>query len=86
MELDLNSIEALMRLMQTFKIDRLKIQDLELTKTRHEGAKAETGAPPNLTSLPEEDILFWSTNAPPIPREALDEIALAPSKTKRTKG
>jgi hypothetical protein len=79
MDLNLESIEALLKMVSAHKIDKLKVGDLEIVKTRHEQPKAET--PAQLTRDMPEDLLYYSTSIPN--RAAIEAQQLAFSQPKK---
>lgn len=76
MELTIESIQQLMKLMSEHKVDRLKLGDLELTKTKHEAGKNEaTSLNKSASVMDDEELLFWSSSAPPLTAQQLEELA-----------
>lgn len=74
MELDLDTIKQLVILLTEHKLDKLKIGELEICKTRHENVKV-TDNSKNLTNNPilnEDELLFYSTSAPNRPSEQIN--------------
>lgn len=66
MDITVEVIKELASILTTHKLDRLKLGDLELSKTRHEVAREGN----SVNQIPSEDeILFWSTSAPPLPKK-----------------
>ena len=67
MELTLEIIKELAQLLDLHKLDKIKLGDLELVKTKHESLKTS-----NSNSviginreLDDEELLFYSSSAPP---------------------
>lgn len=70
MDIDLKTIEDLMKLMTFHKVDKLVFNGLELIKSKHELPKMEANKQASLQDmLNDEDLLFYSTKAPPIEDE-----------------
>lgn len=90
MELDLNTIDSLMKLMITNKIDQLKLGDLLLTKTKHDAPKAEANSSAfNGDGIfSDEELLYFSSTGPSsLTPEQVAALAVnpAPIKSKRAK-
>jgi len=86
MELTLELIQALSKLVVDHKLDRLKCGELEITKTKHEAPKLDVQSNNNPTSIAElDDILFHSTSAPPLSLEQLEALTITPIKKSKTK-
>lgn len=85
MELTVEVIEQLVKIACSNKLDRLKVGELEILKTRHEGVKTEAKTLNNSTSVNDADeILFWSTSSPSLTQEQIDALAVNElPKTKR---
>lgn len=76
MELNTDNIKALMQLMQDFRIDRLKLESLELVKTKHETAKEKTNnTSSSIEPIDDEELLFWSSSAPALTQEQIDAMS-----------
>ena len=86
MELTLELIQALAKLVVDQKLDRLKCGELEIIKTKHESVRLEEKPNNNSTSVEElDDILFHSTSAPPLSLEQLAALTVTPIKKPKTK-
>lgn len=85
MELTLELIQALSKLVVDHKLDRLKLGDLEILKTKHEVAKSDRPAVPNLASMSGEELLFYSTTAPALTVEEVEQLAVNPPPRKKAK-
>lgn len=86
MELTLELVQALSRLVVEHKLDSLKLGELEIRKSKHEAAKLEVQSNNNPTSIEElDDILFHSTSAPPLSLEQLEALTITPIKKPKTK-
>lgn len=66
MDITLENIEKLAQIMEKYKLDKIKVGDLELDKTRHESFKSEKKSTNNNVLLSDEELLYWSTSAPSI--------------------
>lgn len=92
MELTVENIKQLIELAVKNKLDRLKVGELEITKTKYDQvAKAEpkTLNTPASVSDPDE-LLFWSTSSPTLTQEQIAELAVnapdvkAPKKPRKS--
>ncbi len=86
MEMTLELVQQLAKVLTTHKLDRLELGELVLVKTKHEAARAES-LPNNITASNQdiEDILFHSTSAPELTLEQLSSLTVTPLKRPRTK-
>lgn len=67
MELTLDLIKELTALLVEHKLDKLKLGDFEINKSRHENAKVAESTPQLSNTVPlldEEELLFHSTSSP----------------------
>ncbi len=81
MELDLETIKALAKLAVDLKLDRLKLGDFEIIKTKHESPKLEAKDITNIASSQDlDDVLFHSTSAPAMTLEQLAALSVTPLK------
>ncbi len=86
MELTLELVQALSKLVVDHKLDRLKLGDLEITKTKHESVKLDDKSNNNSVSNEElDDILFHSTSAPTLSLEQLAALTVTPIKKPKSK-
>lgn len=86
MELSVQVIQELMKLMEEHKIDKLKLDSLELIKTRHEPGKTDNSSN-KLTSniVDDEELLFWSTSTPALTPEQIEALSANPPPPPKTK-
>ncbi len=85
MELTLEIIQALSKMVVDHKLDRIKVGELEILKTKHESPKLEKPAIPNLASLSGEELLFYSTSAPALTPEEVEQLSVNPPPRKKAK-
>lgn len=86
MELTLELVQALSKLVVDLKLDRLKLGELEIIKTKHESPKLEDKSNNNIASSEElDDLLFHSTSAPALSLEQLAALTITPIKQPKTK-
>lgn len=87
MELTVEIIEQLVKLAVNNKLDKLKLGELEITKTRHDSDKKDSKPANNLPLLTDEDeLLYWSTSAPNLTPEQIEALSVnPPPKPKRSK-
>lgn len=83
MELTLEMIQALSKLVVDHKLDSLKLGELEIVKSKHEGIKNEPRSSANLASMSEEELLFYSTSAPALTIEEVEALAVNPPPRKK---
>jgi hypothetical protein len=85
MELSVEIIEQLVKIAVANKLDRLKVGDLEILKTKHDVPKTESKNLNNPASVNDADeLLFWSTSSPSLTQEQIEALAVNElPKTKR---
>lgn len=77
MEITVETIESLAKLLTAYKLDRIKIGDFEISKTKHESSSSASKQPVhNLTFPSDEELLFLSAGG--ITAEQLKELAVDP--------
>ena len=68
------------------QLDTLKVDDVILTKTKHQAPKLENKSNNEKVSDEElDDILFHSTSAPQLTLSQMEEITVTPIKAKKAK-
>lgn len=87
MELTIDTIKELVKLVTTHKLDKLRLGDLEITKSRHESAKDKTAN--NSISISDEELLYMS-GAPALTAEEIamltdNPMPLPPTKRSKKK-
>ncbi len=84
--LTIEKIAALAKILDTYKLDKLKFGELELTKSRHESIKNDASSMKQPFEMTDEEILFHSTSAPPLPPEVTEMMTniKKQSKVKRS--
>lgn len=85
MELTLEAIQSLIKMVVDNKLDKLELGDLKISKSRYEASKAEARPTVNNPTLIDEDeILYWSTSTPTLTAEQIELLAAnPPPKPKR---
>lgn len=84
MELTLELIQALAKLVVDHKLDKLKLDALEITKTKHEVSHEPMVN--NLASkqqFTDEELLFWSSSAPALTPEQVEALSVNPPPRKK---
>lgn len=77
MELTVDIISQLIKLVVENKLDKLELGDLKIMKTRYESPKQEQKSLNNNTSINDADeLLFWSTSSPSLTQEQIAELAM----------
>ena len=85
MELTIEQIKALSKLVVDHKLDSLEYGSLKLTKTKHEPPKTEKAPATNPVFLTDEELLFASTSAPVLTPEEIEAFAINPPQRKKSK-
>ena len=76
--MDKADIKELVKLLVENKLDRLKIGDIEICKSRHDQPKVEIKSNnpiSNQVVTDPDELLYWSTSSPVITKEDLEELS-----------
>lgn len=77
MEITVETIEALAKLLITHKLDRIKIGEFEISKSKHESSSSAQKQPVHNLAFPSDnELLFLSAGG--ITAEQLQELAVDP--------
>lgn len=89
MELTIEVVQALAKIVVDNKLDCLKLEGIEITKAKHEPAKLEkaNNSSSNGGVMDGEELLYWSSSSPNFTQEQIDDLAInSPTiKQKRAK-
>lgn len=85
MEITPAIINEIMEMMVKHRVDRVKLGELELLKTKHEGSKANNNSSSIAVPMSEEELLFYSTTAPALTPEQVEALAVNPPSRKKAK-
>ncbi len=62
-------------MMVDHKLDRIKLGDFELVKSKHDNSAKETPTTSAPKVLDDEELLFWSSSAPALTQEQIEALS-----------
>ena len=65
MEITVEVVEALAKILTSHKLDSLKVGELELVKSKHEAPGPKSpGKTKSVTQVDSDELLYWSSQSP----------------------